>query len=148
MSHRSVLLWRGDIVLATFQFTDLSGSKKRPAVVLTTGQPDVILAFISSVVVTQLTPHDLQLLSTSSDFAQTGLKGTSVIRLNKLATIERRLITRRLGSLSTRLVQAVDDALVRALGVDLARYLAAERGRLAQILTKQGPEALARAVQK
>lgn len=57
------LLQRGDIVIATFPFTNLSGSKRRPALVLATIIPnaDSILAFISSVMPTVVNSYELPL---------------------------------------------------------------------------------------
>jgi mRNA interferase MazF len=47
-------LARGDVVLRQFPFTDLSGSRIRPAVVVSHGQigDDVVLAAISSLGIT------------------------------------------------------------------------------------------------
>jgi len=39
---------KGDIVLIPFPFTDLSGSKNRPALILHGNEQDVTVAFISS----------------------------------------------------------------------------------------------------
>jgi mRNA interferase MazF len=39
---------KGDIVLITFPFTDLSGSKLRPTIVLTDSELDVTVCFITT----------------------------------------------------------------------------------------------------
>jgi hypothetical protein len=68
---------KGAIVLARFPFTDLSGSKRRPALVLTSNNPkspDVILAFISSVIPISLRNADLLLDSRDENLHSTGLK--------------------------------------------------------------------------
>ena len=112
---------RGDIVLVPFPFTDLTGQKRRPAVVLAIGahSDDVILAFISSIVPKTLGNADLLLQIDNKHFKQTGLKVSSIIRLNKLATIEKRLIRRRLGKLHATQLPKIDRALIAALEINV-----------------------------
>ncbi|MBX3061212.1 MAG: type II toxin-antitoxin system PemK/MazF family toxin [Anaerolineae bacterium] len=133
---------RGDIVIVRFPFTDLSGSKRRPAVVLAVYSPDVVVAFISSVVPTVPEKSDVMLQPTIADFAATGLKVPSVIRLRKLATLEQNLITRRMGRLSSGLLTAVDEALLLALDIDANRMVAREYKQLLAILQNQGETAV------
>ena len=138
-------LQRGDVVLVTFPFTDLSGSKKRPAVVLQTETAqsiDTILAFISSVISKPIGKAEIVLTPTQRDFATTGLKVPSIIRLDKLATLDRRLVVRKLGALSQRQIQQIDGALLNVLEISLKPYLGIERQRLAEIAQKQGLERL------
>jgi len=40
---------KGDIILVPFPFTDLSGSKNRPALVIADSELDVTVAFISTI---------------------------------------------------------------------------------------------------
>jgi len=146
MSSFLPLLQRGDVVIAAFPFTDLSANKRRPALVLavTTTSADVILAFISSVFPTTISPYELPFTPTEADFPQTGLKVPSILRLDKLATIDRRLITRRIGKLTQQRLQAVDDRLLRVLGIDIKRYQQEERRQLARLMHNQGIDALVR----
>ncbi len=51
---------KGDVVLITFPFTDLTGSKLRPAVVLIESQQDITAAFITTHVKWK-EPTDLEL---------------------------------------------------------------------------------------
>lgn len=150
MSLPPPLLQRGDIVIATFPFTDLSGSKRRPALVLATTMPnaDSILAFISSVIPPVVNSYELLLTPTDADFAQTGLKVPSILRLNKLVTLERSLITRRIGKFSPQRLRAIDDRLIQVLKIDLERYYQEERSRLVELMNKQGFDALLRVLQQ
>jgi len=142
-------LTRGDIVVAAFPFTDLSGDKRRPALVIASqaSSNDALLAFISSVIPQNPTAYEIVLASSAPDFQQTGLKVSSVLRLNKLATIERNLITRQLGQLAIGRLSEVDDVLIKALGIDLSRYMIIERRRLSQILNIAGLDALQKTLQ-
>jgi mRNA interferase MazF len=95
----------GDVILVAFPFSSGSSAKARPAmVVLDTGDNDVVVARIT----TQLrpTPCDVVLI----DWQGAGLLAPSMIRLHKLATLEKGLVHRALGSL-----QAPDRAQVAAV---------------------------------
>lgn len=112
-----MLLARGEIVLADFPFSDLSGSKVRPALMVSpglTGQ-DVVLLAISSVVRGADVPTDLLVPMAHPEFARTGLRVASVFRAHKLATIERKIITRRLGRIGPQLQVEIDNLLRLAL---------------------------------
>ena len=87
---------QGDIVLIPFPFTDISGSKVRPAIVLVATALDVTLAFITTQLQWQEST-DVVLTPT----AHNGLKKTSLIRLSKLATVDNTLAKGRLGELTT-----------------------------------------------
>jgi len=109
---------RGTIVLTPFPFTDLSGVKVRPAVVISRPDrpgDDVILAFISSVVPTRLLPTDLPVDPAHPDARGTGLKVPSIVKCDKLATVQRRIILGELGELSPALLRDLDQRLRHAL---------------------------------
>lgn len=93
----------GEIYLANFPFGGSAGMKLRP-VLLLTGRigsvPEVLVAYISSVIPPLLLPSDLLLDPRQADHHTTHLKTVSVLRLPKLATIHGRSIVRRLGHLS------------------------------------------------
>jgi mRNA interferase MazF len=84
----------GDLLLLAFPFADEAVTKKRPAlVVLDTGDEDVPVARV----ITQ--PHSTPFDVAISDWQGAGLIAPSTIRLHKMATIEKRLVKRKLGRL-------------------------------------------------
>lgn len=92
----------GQILLVSFPFADLVGSKRRPALVLVdTGDDDVIVARVTGEL-TQTT-HDVEL----ADWREAGLALPSRVRLHKLATLEKRLVERPLGELTEGDMQKV-----------------------------------------
>lgn len=97
---------KGDIVLVSFPFTDFSAAKIRPALVLSVCSHDVIIAFIS----TQLHRReetDVDLLPTKGN----RLKKISIVRLTKLATVEKKIILGLLGVVSEHKINEVNDNL-------------------------------------
>lgn len=109
-------LRRGEIVLISFPFTDLSSAKVRPAVIV--GRvigPDIILAFITSQAISFDPRTDVLIATGDSEYAESGLAAASVIRCSKLATLDRSLVRRRLGNAGPETIRRIDACLRRAL---------------------------------
>lgn len=85
---------KGDIVLITFPFTNLSGSKLRPAIVLADTALDLTVCFITTQINWQ-EPTDILLTPSSGN----GLRKQSLIRTSKIATLDRVLAKGLLGKL-------------------------------------------------
>ena len=86
---------RGEIVLLAFPFTSESGVKQHPALMLLdTGDQDVLVARVTTQ--TARSPYDVVI----QQWSKAGLLAPSVVRLDKLATLERTLVRRVLGRLS------------------------------------------------
>jgi mRNA interferase MazF len=117
-------LTRGDIVLVLFPFTDLSATKRRPAVILWAdpAQTDFVLAFISSQNATLADVTEVALSPTHPEFTLSGLSAPSKIRATKLVTLNRTLITRWLGRLGPLHTADLDRALVTALSINTVTY--------------------------
>ena|SRR5687768_3307345 len=85
----------GDIVFLLFPFADMSGAKRRPALVLLdTGDDDIIVARITG---QQLQSRFDIILA---DWQEAGLLLPSVARLHKIASLEKRLVERKLGTVT------------------------------------------------
>ena len=109
-----------DICLASFPFGDAPGMKLRPVLLLTAEMgpiPEVLVAYISSVVPNQLLATDILLDPSVAEQASTNLKTRSLLRLHKLATIHGRMIVRHLGSIDADTKRIVADRLRRLLSL-------------------------------
>lgn len=104
---------KGDIVLITFPFTDLSGSKLRPAVILTETEEDLTVCFITTQNKWQ-EETDLILHPSKTN----GLKKESLLRIRKLATIDRKLSKGLLGRLTSKEISELNSKLKTVLGFD------------------------------
>lgn len=112
------MLKRGDIVLVPFPFADLSKKKVRPAIVISEeNDVDVSVAFISSIVPEKPTKIDFILLESHPDFSLTGLKKSSVFKMNKVLTLERSAILRKLGKVSASVQKELDFRFKLAFGI-------------------------------
>ena len=102
-------LVKGDVVIIPFPFSDLSASKKRPAVVVAnlTGD-DHIIAQITSVNHTDNYSIPLE----AKDFKSGKLPHDSMIRPTKLFTADKSLISYKAGSINDKKVKEIEKALV------------------------------------
>ena len=101
---------KGDIVVIPFPFSDLSGSKKRPALVVATMQgDDVILCQITG----QFTRDDYAIPLTTNEMKQGALnQPVSHIRPNRLFTADSAIINRKVAALKDDTLQEVIDAII------------------------------------
>ncbi len=97
---------KADIILIPFPFTNLSDTKIRPCLVLIDAEFDVTVSFIT----TKTGWNDNASLPVKPT-AQNGLKKESLIRLNKLATIDKELIIGKIGELNANELSLVNQKL-------------------------------------
>lgn len=112
---------KGRIVLVPFPFDELSATKARPAICLTDPigkYKHVVLAFISSRLTPDLSESDMVIDSANPDFAMTGLKVPSVIRLHRITTVTASIIQRELGQLSPRMQEELSIRLKGLFGLE------------------------------
>lgn len=104
----------GDIVLVPFPFTDLSGRKRRPALVVSPDgfdPEDLILCAITSRIPGRLNTWDVAL--GSRDLLEGALPRPSVVKVGKLFTMHQRLIVGRFGRIGEPKLTAILDRLQR-----------------------------------
>lgn len=101
---------KGDIVLIPFPFSDLTGNKLRPALVLISTELDVTVCFIT----TQFQwkdEFDINLIPSSTN----GLKKTSLLRTSKFSTIDKVFILGRIGTLEYNYLRILNKNLIEIL---------------------------------
>ncbi len=103
---------KGDIVLIPFPFTDLSGRKIRPALVLYVGLQDVTVSFISTKL-DRKDETDLLLIPNEEN----GLKKESLVKLSKIATLDKILVSGKLGNISCDDFVELDENLIKLFNI-------------------------------
>ena len=106
---------RGEIWLVRFPFTDLTTTKRRPALVVASHGEDIIVVGIFSRIPPLLRPTWVLIDEQDSGFSQSGLKKSSIIKAEKLAVIHESVFDRRLGTLPSQLAVRTAAALKEAL---------------------------------
>ena len=105
---------RGEVVLVNFPFTDLTGRKLRPAVVVAAGDhcDDIILCQITS---QDYGDREAVAIDPIKDFSSGSLAKDSYVRPRKLFTANDRLITRVVGKLKPSKLDEVAQAIIKAI---------------------------------
>jgi mRNA interferase MazF len=106
----------GDVVLVPFPFTDQTGTKQRPAVVISSAfyhreRPDIVIMAVTSQVGRSATAGDVVVTA----WRHAGLLRASVIK-PVIATVEKQLVRRKLGRLAEEDREALQNALRNILG--------------------------------
>jgi mRNA interferase MazF len=114
---------RGDVVIIDHPFSDATGSKVRPALVVQSDQRnsllnETIVALISkNLQYSSSDPTQLLIDIKTPDGKASGLMVNSVVKCGKLFTIHQDLIRKNIGYLSPALMLQINDCLKAALEV-------------------------------
>jgi len=103
---------KGDVVIIPFPFTDLTGSKKRPAfIVANLPGDDIIVCQITS----KSKSDPLAVSVGASDFSSGSLPIDSFIRPNKIFTADKNIILSTAGHLCEKKISDVIDSIIRII---------------------------------
>ncbi|MCK9406802.1 MAG: type II toxin-antitoxin system PemK/MazF family toxin [Methanothrix sp.] len=103
---------RGDVVVLPFPFSDLTGSKRRPALVLAElDGDDRILCQITG----QQFRDSYSVPINDSDFREGYLRKISIIRPNRVFTADRKIIIYKAGHLKSDTINAALQKIIEIL---------------------------------
>ena len=114
---------RGDVVLVDYLFSDRTGSKVRPCLIVQNDQynqrlDDTIVAAISSNTSRAATLPTHFIIDVSTiDAKQSGLLFDSAVQCENLVTVDSQFIIRKIGILPPSMMSSVDECLKFALGM-------------------------------
>lgn len=105
-------LVKGDVVVVPFPFSDLSQSKRRPALVISKLEgDDVILCQITS----QSIKDNYAVLLDDENFETGGLKQPSNIRPNRIFTADSHIVLYKVGNLTKEKLNEILEKLVEII---------------------------------
>ncbi|WP_107668781.1 type II toxin-antitoxin system PemK/MazF family toxin [Cyanothece sp. BG0011] len=105
-----------EIWLVSFPFSNLQATKLRPALVIAIHRKEAIILGIFSKIPDENLRETWVLISDEDpEFKLTGLKKTSLIRADKIATVNETVFQKKLGILSSNSIEKVKFALRKSL---------------------------------
>ena len=118
MILHTMIFERGDVVLVPFPFSDQRTSKKRPAVIVSSNRHNELSSDVFIMAITSKTRNaDDSVDYVIEDWKKAGLVKPSLMK-PAISTIERKLIIRKLGGLSSRDMESLERALRGLFGLN------------------------------
>jgi len=101
---------KGDVIVVPFPFSDLSASKRRPALVLVDlDGDDLILSQITSQAISDI----MSITIDNTDFQNGGLNQVSNVRPNKLFTADENIVLYKAGKLKSDVIDKIIDEITK-----------------------------------
>lgn len=103
---------KGDVVVVPFPFSDLTTSKRRPALVISALKGDDL---ILCQIISKATKDSYTLPLEDNDFVEGGLSQSSNIRPNRIFTAESQIILYKIGHLVAEKMSTVTEKVISIL---------------------------------
>lgn len=104
---------KGDVVLIPFPYSDLSGNKKRPALIISNEKINKTDDRICCLITSKSRRDDL--LITKKDFLESNLPFKSWIRPHRVFTIDKRIILKRLCKLNGKFTRRLLEKIIELI---------------------------------
>jgi mRNA interferase MazF len=114
---------RGEIVLVDYLFSDRSGSKVRPCLVVQNDgnnqrlNDTIVAAITSNTTRAAAVPTQLLIEVATATGKQSGLLFDSAVQCENLVTIDNQLVIRKIGALPATVMSEIDACLKMSLGL-------------------------------
>jgi mRNA interferase MazF len=115
------MIKRGDIILITFPFTDLTSIKVRPALVVSSDRyniasNDAIFMLVTSIT-SNLFMEDLLVDSTHPEFGATGLRKPSLFKIDRIVVLSKTIAVRKIGEAGPQIMNEISLRLKTVLAI-------------------------------
>lgn len=105
-----------DIVLIPIPFTDLTSQKRRPAIIISSNNYNEINEDIVVVALTSnVEPRDFTIMLTSNELEEGTLKVTSIIRVDKIYTLNKSIVLKIFGKVKPDILSKIKDSLLKLI---------------------------------
>lgn len=116
MMQSGMMLKQRDIILIPIPFTDLTSQKKRPAVIISNNNynethEDVVVVALTS----NVESRDFTITLTSDDLEDGTLKVTSMIRADKIYSLNKSIILKTFGRIKPDILSKIKDSLLKLI---------------------------------
>ncbi|OGW30456.1 MAG: MazF family transcriptional regulator [Nitrospirae bacterium GWC2_42_7] len=110
------MLKQRDIILVPIPFTDLTSQKKRPAIIISNDKynethEDIVVVALTS----NIEPRDFTLMLTGNDLEEGTLKVTSMIRVDKIYTLNKSIILKTFGRVKLDIISKIKDSFLKLI---------------------------------
>ncbi|MEM2786082.1 MAG: type II toxin-antitoxin system PemK/MazF family toxin [Candidatus Nitrosotenuis sp.] len=116
MTRSGISFEQGDILLIAFPFNDLTKVKQRPVLVLSNKNHNYSSNdFICCGITSNLDNKKYSIILDKSDMRQGGIPKILRIKFNKIFTLEKSLVIKRIGRINAKKLKRVQKALMELL---------------------------------
>lgn len=115
-SERYKPMKQGDIVLVPFPFTDLSGMKKRPVLVISNNRYNISNRdFVCCGITSKINDRDYSVAIDTNDLADGFLAQPSMVKADTIFTLEQSLVIKTIGRASQQTIEKVKGEFLKLL---------------------------------
>jgi mRNA interferase MazF len=111
-----IMLKQRDIILIPIPFTDLASQKKRPAIVISSDaynetHEDIVVVALTS----NIEPRNFAVPLTGNDLENGDLKVTSMIRVDKIYTLNKSIVIKTFGRVKADILAKIKDSITKLI---------------------------------